>query len=211
MDELDAPLVWRELWGIAGTTGNGNHWPGPVGGGKIAPPQDYTGKGPWRHEKEGERIAGDGPLPSRLTATSGRAAGPLDRGGGVTDGPGGQLHRAGGGKHPVALRLLRDFPVSRGGGRVRHSAAGRVAVLFSSSARGGAPPPPLCRRPILSDEGLRRPADWGTVRLCPLRQAGAGNGGSGLGPCWSTGVLPPASASPSLRLWGRRCNLSSYE
>ena len=28
------------------------------------------------------------------------------------------------------------------------------------------------------------------------------------GPCWRAGTLPPAGASPSLRLWGRRCNLS---
>lgn len=109
----------------------------------------------------------------------------------------GQLRRAGVGKYPAVLRLLRDFPAPRGGGCARHSAVGRGAVLFPGPARGSAADP-LCRRPILPDEGLRQDgARYGCALSDKLALA---TGVVAWGPCWRAGVLPTASAAPSLRL-----------
>lgn len=96
---------------------------------------------------------------------------------------------------------------AKGGGCVRHSAAGRGAVLFPGPARGSAADP-LCRRFILPDGGLRQD---GARYSCALSDKLAlATGVAAWGPRWRVGVLPTASAVPSLRLWGRRCNLSSY-
>lgn len=70
---------------------------------------------------------------------------------------------------------------------------------------GGAPPPRFAAAPSCRMEDCGR---MGRGTAVPPDKLALATGMAAWGPRWRAGALSTASAPPSLRLWGRRCNLS---
>lgn len=177
-------------------------WEGPP------PPQIYTGKDHWWGLKGGRwRMRVGGPfldswhsaLNELLVLRDGEAVRQMER-------EDSSVER--GSANTLLCFFCSVISSAKGRGMCPAFRRGTGGCPLSRPCPGGAPPTRFAGALSCQMKDCGR-MGRGTAVPPPDKPALA-TGVAAWGPCWRAGAWPTASAVPSLRLWGRRCNLSSY-